>query len=679
MSSAMPTSEPLLRLSGVSRSYSAGDATLTVLKDVSLEIAAGEMVAIVGASGSGKSTLMHLLGCLDQPTTGTYRVAGRPVSELDADGLAELRREHFGFIFQHYQLLTDLDALGNVEVPAIYAGMSRNARRQRAQALLERLGLQARLTHRPSQLSGGQQQRVSIARALMNGGQVILADEPTGALDSQSGAELMNLFADLHANGHTIIIVTHDMHVAQHAHRILEIKDGRIIGDRPNPQLAADQPPSQATLERPDHERTAGEARRVRAIRAAWTQGDRLREAAVLAFRSVAAHRLRTFLTMLGIVIGIASVVIVVALGEGSRQRILKRISDLSQNTVYINPGSMAGDLDASSTTSLSLGDVEALRAQSYVDSVSPVVTVSGLLQHRSISVQASVEGVDSQYFRVLGMKMDEGRFFDSSSVMAQAQDVVIDKQTREALFQRGPAIGQMILVGPTPFRVIGVAAPRSQEMRGNQISVWMPYTSAMTRMTGQFNVQGIVLRIADTASTDAALQGVTALLTGLHGQQDFYTFNSNALRSLITQTSESLRLLMSSIAVISLLVGGIGVMNIMLVSASERTREIGVRMAVGARQADIRNQFLTEAVLICLVGGVLGIAIALAASLTFAPSEQISNEMYSLPGSQFEMIFTGFSLFAAFGSATLIGITFGFMPARQAARLAPVEALARE
>jgi macrolide transport system ATP-binding/permease protein len=670
--------EPLLKLCNVSRSYATGDASIVVLEDVSLEVTAGEMIAIVGASGSGKSTLMHLLGCLDQPTTGIYRVAGQSVDGLDEDELAELRREHFGFIFQHYQLLTDLDALGNVEAPAIYADTPRTVRRQRAQDLLQRLGLQARLAHRPNQLSGGQQQRVSIARALMNGGKVILADEPTGALDSQSGEELMRLFSELHAQGHTIVIVTHDMSVAKHAQRIVEIKDGRIVTDRPNCPA-----PRTSTLFRvqgmPDLEQTIRRSDRAHADRTAWSRGDRLLEVGLLALRSVVAHRLRTFLSMLGIAIGIASVVIVVALGEGSRQRILKRMNEFGQNTVHINPGSMAGDMDASSRDSLSLGDVEALRAQNYVDSVTPVVIVSSLLRYRSISAQASVEGVDSQYFRVHGMVLDEGSFFDSSSVAAQEQEVVIDRQAREALFQNGPAIGRMILVGTTPFRVIGVAAPHSQETSGNRINVWMPHTSAMTRMAGQFNVQRIVLRIAENASTDAALQGISELLASRHGRQDFYTFNSNAVRQLMQQTSDSLRLLVSGIAAISLLVGGIGVMNIMLVSTSERTREIGVRMAIGARKSDIRNQFLSESVLICLTGGLLGIVVALAISLAFKPAEHASNEMYGSSGNQIEMIFTGSSLIVAFLSSTLIGIVFGFVPACRAARMAPVEALAKE
>ncbi|MDZ4372878.1 MAG: ATP-binding cassette domain-containing protein, partial [Phenylobacterium sp.] len=179
---------PLIQLAAVRREFPAGDEVIVALNDVDLTIESGEMIAIVGASGSGKSTLMNILGCLDRPTAGSYRVAGRETGSLEPDELAQLRREHFGFIFQRYHLLGDLTALGNVEVPAIYAGRSREARRERAQALLARLGIGERAGHTPGKLSGGQQQRVSIARALMNGGEIILADEPTGALDTHSGA-----------------------------------------------------------------------------------------------------------------------------------------------------------------------------------------------------------------------------------------------------------------------------------------------------------------------------------------------------------------------------------------------------------------------------------------------------------------------------------------------------------
>ncbi|MGN6151620.1 MAG: ATP-binding cassette domain-containing protein, partial [Lysobacteraceae bacterium] len=281
----------LIELRGIGRVYGSGDNALTVLDAIDLDLEAGEMVAIVGPSGSGKSTLMNLLGCLDRPSTGRYRIDGQDTAELDADALAALRRERFGFIFQRYQLLPDLDAQANVEVPAVYAGVPAPARHARARSLLERLGLGDRTSHRPSQLSGGQQQRASIARALMNGGEIILADEPTGALDTRSGEELMRLLEDLNAQGHTVVVITHDPEVAAHARRIIEIRDGRIVADRRTAPRPSDAAPAGADAVPPTVARPApGGTRSLR---------DRLSEAFRMAQLAMLAHRQRTLLTLL--------------------------------------------------------------------------------------------------------------------------------------------------------------------------------------------------------------------------------------------------------------------------------------------------------------------------------------------------------------------------------------------
>lgn len=204
---------------------------MEVLHGITLDIRAGEFVAIKGASGSGKSTLMNILGCLDSPSGGEYLLDGEDVSTLDADELAALRRRTFGFVFQSYNLIATSTAQENVEVPAIYAGMPAAERHERAAELLGSLKLGDRLDHRPNQLSGGQQQRVSIARALMNGGRIILADEPTGALDSQSGEDVMALLRSMHEQGNTIIVITHAREVAERADRLIEIRDGQILSD----------------------------------------------------------------------------------------------------------------------------------------------------------------------------------------------------------------------------------------------------------------------------------------------------------------------------------------------------------------------------------------------------------------------------------------------------------------
>ena len=370
------------------REFPAGEQTIAVLKNVDLTIEAGEMVAIVGASGSGKSTLMNILGCLDRPTSGDYRVSGRSTGELDPDELAELRREHFGFIFQRYHLLADLSATGNVEVPAVYAGKRREARHQRAGELLGRLGLGDRTDHRPGQLSGGQQQRVSIARALMNGGEIILADEPTGALDTHTGWEVLRILEELNAAGHTIILVTHDMNVARHAQRIIEISDGEIVSDRRNP----DAPRREAEREAP-----AAMPRRP-----GWQAYlDRCGEALRMALLAMNAHRLRTSLTMLGIIIGIAAVVSVVALGEGSRRKIMDDIAEIGTNTVEVFPGKDFGDEKAAQIHTLLPSDADALARESYVDSVTPEVGTTSTVRYRNVSVNGSIQGVGEQFFRV--------------------------------------------------------------------------------------------------------------------------------------------------------------------------------------------------------------------------------------------------------------------------------------
>ena len=651
---------PLLALRGVGRVYGEGEAALAVLRDIDLDIAAGEMIAIVGPSGSGKSTLMNILGCLDRASTGRYLVDGRDVSELDADALAALRRDRFGFVFQRYQLLPDLDALGNVEVPAIYAGIDAGTRRARAARLLQRLGLGERLRHRPSQMSGGQQQRTSIARALMNGGGILLADEPTGALDTRTGRELMGLLAGLNAQGHTIVVITHEPEIAAYAHRVVEIRDGRIVSDRRNAERAAAEPADADAWTAPDAT-TRGGGGGVR---------DRLFESFRMALSAMAAHRMRSVLTMLGIIIGIASVTSVVALAGGAQRSILSDIGSLGTNTIDIHPGTGFGDSRAGRIRTLSPRDAEALSALPYVDSVSPSVSATLTLRHGNAEAQAQVDGVGDAYFRVRGVELAAGRFFDADAVRRMEQVAVIDANTRERLYADGAdPIGTVLLLGNVPCRVIGVVAADTGRFGGGSgLGVWVPYSTVMARIKGQTHLSGITVRVGDAVPMDAAEDAIVRLMTLRHGTRDFFTSNSDDIRETIERTTGVMATLMSSIAFISLLVGGVGVMNIMLVSVTERTREIGVRMAVGARQRDILQQFLIEAVVICLVGGLLGVLLASVAAAAFN----------AVSGS-FEMVVTPASVLIAFACSSAIGVIFGFLPARSAARLDPVESLSRE
>ncbi|WAG14965.1 MacB family efflux pump subunit [Aeromonas hydrophila] len=646
--------EPLLQLSGIRRHFGDGERRVEVLKGIDLTIARGEMVAIVGASGSGKSTLLNILGCLDQPSEGSYRVAGRETSRLTADALATLRREHFGFIFQRYHLLGDLSARDNVALPALYAGLAGDARKARAESLLQRLGLGSRLDYKPSQLSGGQQQRVSIARALINGGQVILADEPTGALDSQSGAEVLDILSALHRQGHTLVLVTHDMAIAEQAERIIELKDGAVVADRRRESASPSPAP---TTPRAD---IGGRGALVGRLGAAFKM-------ALLAMR---AQRMRTFLTMLGIIIGIAAVVSVVALGRGSQQQVLANINAMGTSTLEIFPGSGFGDRRAEAIQTLRVEDAEALAGLGYVHSVTPSLATSVILRRGSQAVLGSVNGVGEQFFQVRGYRLLQGMLFDAASVTALAQEVVIDENSLARLFGAGESpLGQVILLGSLPCRVIGVVA-RNQSGFGSDenLNVWIPHTTVMTRMLGQSHLRSISVRVQDDVALAAAEDGINRLLRERHGAQDFFVLNTDSIRQAITSTNATLTLLIAMIALISLVVGGIGVMNIMLVSVSERTREIGVRMAVGARTGDILQQFLIEAVLVCLLGGAAGVLVSLLVGVLF--------EHFS---SQFTLSYSLDAVLMAFFCSSLIGVLFGFFPARRAARMDPIHALERE
>ncbi|EGH5806396.1 MacB family efflux pump subunit [Escherichia coli] len=643
----------LIELKGVSRTYGNGDQTRTVLKNVDLTIVAGEMVAIIGASGSGKSTLMNIMGCLDVPNRGDYYIDGQNAACLSPDELARVRREHIGFIFQRYHLIPDLSALGNVEIPAIYANSERDSRRQRATALLGRLGLEGREHHKPCELSGGQQQRVSIARALINGGKIILADEPTGALDSQSGQEVLAILNELNRRGHTVVMVTHDMKVARHAKRIIELCDGEIIADSGGCVSATE---------------TLPKTNRIR--QSYWkTLLDRTRESMQMALKAMKTHRLRTTLTMIGIVFGIASVVTVVALGEGARQETLEEIKSLGTNVVSIYPGQDLFDDSIESIRTLVPADANALAKQGFIDSVSPEVSASDNIRFLGKSAIASINGVGREHFRVKGIELLQGTTFrDDRNAL---QEVIIDENTSKAIFDNTglQALGQIVFLGSVPARVVGIAKSNNRSDASNRITVWMPYSTVMYRIVGKPVLTGISVRLKDNVDNEAAISAISQLLTRRHGIKDFQLYNFEQIRKSIEHTSMTFSILILMVACISLMIGSIGVMNIMLISVTERTHEIGVRMAVGARRSDIMQQFIIEAVLVCLIGGALGIALSYITGALFN----------ALADGIFAAIYSWQAAVAAFFCSTLIGIIFGYLPARKAARMDPVISLASE
>ncbi|WP_375632079.1 MULTISPECIES: MacB family efflux pump subunit [unclassified Bartonella] len=651
-------------LENIVRKFPAGEAFVTVLKNINLTIKRGEMVAIVGASGSGKSTLMNILGCLDRPTSGRYWISGKETASLSADELSALRRNHFGFIFQRYHLLNELTALGNVEIPAIYAGCAVEARKKRAQDLLTRLGMGDRINHRPNQLSGGQQQRVSIARALMNNAEVILADEPTGALDKKSGQEVLHILDELHQEGRTIIIVTHDMQVAERAERIIEISDGEIIADKRS-RVAKTKVGGKSFQEQ---QNLKGQQK----LGFFRSFVERFREAFVMALLAMNAHRMRTFLTMLGVIIGIGAIIAMVALGNGTREKILENFKSLGTNTLTIFPGKSFSDPQAEKITSLVEADAEALSGLPYVSGVTPQISASSKVRFGAVEVNAIIAGVGEQFFQTQGLKVFKGQFFDQKSVHDRAVDLVIEKEALSVLFPHSheSPLGKVVNVGNVPARIIGVVDSQNNASgdTSNTLQLYLPYTTVQTRFLGTTEVRAIIVRIADDIDSYLAETMIKRFLIMRHGGEDFFIRNSEFFRERVMESTNILTLLISSIAAISLVVGGIGVMNIMLVTVSERINEIGVRMAVGARQSDILQQFLIEAILVCVIGGGLGILLGLSIGGLFL--------LFKAP---IHLVYTIESIIMSLTFSTLIGICFGFSPARQASRLDPVVALSRD
>ncbi len=652
---------PLIDLRDIRKSYGGGDSPLVnVLRGIDLSIHAGEFVAIVGASGSGKSTLMNILGCLDRPSSGHYLFAGEDVAGLDSDELAWLRREAFGFVFQGYHLIPSGSAQENVEMPAIYAGTPAAERHARAAALLDRLGLASRTGNRPHQLSGGQQQRVSIARALMNGGHIILADEPTGALDSHSGAEVMTLLDELASQGHVVILITHDREVAARARRVIEVSDGLIVSDTASGKLPA--PTNPAALQAVDLRQrlTEGSTRN-----GAW-KGELL-DAVQAAWRVMWINRFRTALTLLGIVIGVASVVVMLAVGEGSKRQVMAQMSSFGSNIIYLNGKSPSPRTPKGIIT---LEEVAALGELPEVKMIMPVNGGQAGVRFGNLDHSSYVGGNDTHFPAIFNWPVVEGSYFTEADESNAAAVAVIGHKVRQKLFKdMASPIGQYILIENVPFQVVGVLQEKGASSgdldSDNRIAI--PYSSASIRLFGTQNPEYIAIATRDAGKVKEAERSIHDLMQRLHnGKNDYELTNNAAMIQAEARTQNTLSLMLGSIAAISLLVGGIGVMNIMLMTVRERTREIGIRMATGARQGDILRQFLTEAVMLSVVGGLAGIVLALGMGAALLLGK----------------IAVAFSLFAvagAFACAVVTGVVFGFMPARKAARLDPVAALTSE
>ncbi|WP_412851986.1 MacB family efflux pump subunit [Ectothiorhodospira shaposhnikovii] len=640
------TSSPLIRLSGVTRCFVNGDLEVPVLHGIDLEIQAGEFVAIVGASGSGKSTLMNIIGCLDRPSGGHYHFMGEDVSGLEPDDLAALRREAFGFVFQSYNLIQGLSARENVEVPALYAGLAPAQRHERAESLLTRLGLGERLEHRPAQLSGGQQQRVSIARALMNGGRIILADEPTGALDSRSGKEVMELLKDLSAQGHTIILITHEAEVAAYADRVIEVRDGRVLSDTGASRVAG-------ALPEP-------------VINGQSSIPGEVFEATRTAFRALSANLFRSILTLLGIVIGVASVISMLAIGDGAKQVVVDRISAMGTNLLLVRP--WAPNMRGFGITTLVHEDVVAINELDNIIAAVPELTGNVTLRYAGRDQSTSVTATSASFVAARNWPVAQGVFFDEMDEQSYATVAVLGDTVARALFPGEDPLGRFVMVNNILFQVIGVMSPRGASPMGQDQDdvVFMPFHTGSLRVFGQRNLRNVTVAVEDVSRIDETQTAVHALLLQRHGVEDFQIRNMASLLDSASETQNTLTILLASIAAISLLVGGIGVMNIMLVSVTERTREIGIRMATGARMRNIQQQFLIEAVTVSALGGAIGVVIGLGVAA-----------LIGYMGTPIQYSPTPVVL--AFGCAFATGLVFGYLPARKAARLDPVVALASE
>ncbi len=640
----------LIELRNVTRVYGHGEAEVRALDGVSLTIEAGEFVAIVGQSGSGKSTLMNIIGCLDRPTSGAYWVRGADIATLDPDELAGLRRDTFGFVFQRYNLLSTISAAENVEIPAIYAGHSLDARKARSHELLDKLGIGDRGHHRPSELSGGQQQRVAVARALMNDADVILADEPTGALDSGSSAELLTLLEELHTAGRTIILITHDKSVAARARRMIEITDGKIVSDTGAADGARATTPFEKQTDAP-------------------SLLSQMSEAVKMAFRSLRANLFRTSLTLLGVVIGVSAVVAMLAIGEGSQKQVVQSIETMGANLLFVRPGAPGTRMRGSAIATLTIEDGERLAELDNIIAAVPTRSGSETLRVEGTDYQTSIDGVTADWPLAQSWPLDYGAFFTDDDQIRRSAVVVLGATVANNLFSNPQsAIGEYVFIGGAPFEVAGVLSPRGATAWGQDMDdiALVPLTTGLMRLFGQQYLSSITLAVEDTkriSETEAAAQ---SLLLARHGTEDFQLRNTASILESVEESQNAFAILLGSIAAISLIVGGIGVMNIMLVSVSERTREIGVRMATGARRSDIMMQFNTEALVVGGLGGVLGVLIGLGVAM-------------GLGMTGMSIAITPAPAMLAFGSALAIGLLFGFMPARKASRLDPVIALASE
>lgn len=654
----------MIELKDVHKTYQMGKVQVKALDGVSLTIAPGEFVAIMGSSGSGKSTLMHIIGLLDRPNSGSYLLDGKRLTGFTDEQLASIRNKLVGFVFQQFHLLPRMSALENTELPLIYAG--KRHMKEKAKETLEAVALLDRIHHRPGELSGGQQQRVAIARALVNDPLVILADEPTGNLDTKSEEEIVGILKRLNKQGKTIIVVTHEKEIADTAKRIICMRDGRIISDSQSVSPAG---PVTLFSQASDidgvlsgHCSASGKAKFL----------DYFKQAVF----AMLAHKMRSALSILGILIGVAAVIAMLALGEGAKVSIQAQLASLGSNLLVIRPGSSrlhGVALEAGSVTRFTFQDIESIKRLSEIQRASPSVSGRGQLVYANKNWNTQIEGVGVEYAQMRAAVPVVGRFFTEHEVRTREKVAVLGVTIVRELFGDSDPIGQAIKINLINFKVIGILpAKGSTGFRDPNDTVLIPVTTAMYRLLGKQYLDTIYAEARGPEMIEQAQESIKNIITKQHrlqnGVEDSFEIRNMAdIRSALETTTKTMSLLLGSIAAISLLVGGIGIMNIMLVSVTERTREIGLRKAIGADNKDIMVQFIIEAVLLSLIGGAGGVLLGVGASLLITHF------------AQWTAVISAFSVILATLFSFVIGLLFGLWPARQASRLDPIEALRYE
>lgn len=648
----------MIEVRGIEKTYVMGDTTVYALKNVSLRIEDGDFVAIMGPSGSGKSTLTHILGLLDVPSKGSYLLNGREVSNLSEDELAVARREELGFIFQQFNLLPRMSAQENVALPLLYSKSPGGE--AYSFELLKRVGLESRRDHHPNEMSGGQQQRVAIARSLINQPRVIIADEPTGNLDSVSEKEILAILKELNQQGITVIIVTHEEEIGAQAKRLIRLRDGEIQSDeRITPLKPA---PATTKVKHPEPQSA------LREIFEHFRQG----------YRTLAANKIRTALSMLGILIGVAAVIAMLALGRGAQKAIEEQLSSLGSNLLVLRTGAVrVGGVaqESGSTTRLTPDDAVAIRQK--VENISAISSsVDGRAQSTYLNKNWSTQvlATTPSYASMRAAQPQLGRFFTEDENLKRARVAVIGLTLVRELFGSTNPIGEMIKINKVSFQVIGILPEKgSNGWRDQDDIIIIPLFTGMYRLMGKNYIESVEIQISDSEKVEDAQQAILDVMHARHRvppsmhDQAYQVRNMADIQAALSQSSRTMTLLLSSIAAISLLVGGIGIMNIMLVSVTERTKEIGLRKAIGARRSDILMQFLAESVVVSVIGGLIGVLLGWLITLALS----------KLAGWTTSVTFD--SIFLAFFFSSAIGIVFGIYPARKASRLNPIDALRYE